>query len=186
MQFLDAFGTTFISIVEVVWPIVSTIIFILGVVWSTIKAWPFIRKVFNLVDTLASLPEELENLQVSSDRKEGVLGELIQSTAKVNEKLDEHIASADVKTAVWDDLLVEVRDSIGKIDKFDAELTHNGGSSIKDSIARLELRLAGEEVLPGETLEAASKRVRNSQVFTITAPAMVDVVTPVEGTHPAT
>jgi hypothetical protein len=181
VQFLDAFGATFISIVEVVWPIVSTLIFILGVVWSTIKAWPFIRKVFNLVDTLAGLPEELENLQVSSDRKEAVLGELTDSTSKLGKKLDDHIASADEKTAVWDGLLIEVKDSIGKIDKFDAELTHNGGSSIKDSIARLELRLAGEAVLPGETLEAASKRVRNSNVLTITAPGTVDVVAPVEG-----
>lgn len=167
---MDIFLANVVGLWEFLWPIISTIVAIIGGGWALIKAWPTLRRAFDVSDTVATLPEligglkkdvaaiktQTDSLEEKSDRKEQKLGAIEGDLAKLVQRYDEHLEENKLIAEEW----LQWR---SMQDTMFNELTHNGGSSLKDAIARLELKVNGYEQLPGETLEAAAARLRYSQ-----------------------
>lgn len=145
------------------WPICSFVIAIAGGVWGFIKAWPALRRAFNVSDTVATLPELIGGLKTDVAAIKRQTDSLEEKSDRKEKKLEQIEADITEMKQGTDARLEEWTAWRKQMDGIYAELTHNGGSSLKDSIARLELKVNGYEQLPGETLEAAAARLRYSQ-----------------------
>lgn len=161
-------AATFLAIIvaawQWLWPIASFIGTVAVTIWGFFKAWPSLRRAFQVGDTVAALPEQLnlihEQLKVvdeKADQRTSQLDGIEADLRGVKENLQKHLDENVIAVEEYN----EWRDKQNKIYE---ELNHNGGLSIKDSISRLELKVNGFDQLAGETLKEAVVRMHD-QLF---------------------
>lgn len=122
------------------WPILSTLGTVVAAVWAVVQAWPFIRRTFAVTDIVASLPEQLAELRASDQVK-------LAAIAEVKATLDSHIAATRLGTEEWNEMKDGLKTLLVNQEKVIHEVQHNGGTSIKDAVARIESAVtAGKEV----------------------------------------
>lgn len=125
----------FLTVWHVVWPIVTTVGTVLAATWAVIQAWPYIRRTFAVTDIVASLPEQLAELKAADALK-------LAAIAEVKSSLDQHIEATRLGSAEWNEMKGDLRQLILTAEEVRHEVKHNGGSSMKDAVARIESAVA--------------------------------------------
>ncbi len=124
------------------WPIVTTIGTIIACVWGVVQAWPAIRRVFRITDIIVALPEQLNDLKASTVEVKEELARTeaakLAAIAGVKFALDTHIAETRDGTKSWYAMKDDLAKLIAPIEDIHHEVKHNGGTSIKDAVARIE------------------------------------------------
>lgn len=115
----------------VFWPIASTIGTIVAFLWAVVKSWPLIKRTFGIVDIVTSLPEQLAELKAADAVK-------LAAIQEVKATLDAHIVDTAAATIRWSRREDGIDSLLRDMAEVKHEVKHNGGSSIKDAVARIE------------------------------------------------
>lgn len=114
-----------------IWPIISTVGGIIVFIYSISLAWPFVRRTVAVTDIVATLPE--------------AIAEVKSTIAEVKSTLDTHITDSKAATSEWNGMKGDLHQLILTAEEVRHEVKHNGGTSIKDAVARIETAVTSPE-----------------------------------------
>lgn len=129
-------GTIFLHVWAFLWPIASTVGTLAAAGWALLQAWPFIRRTFAVTDIVSKLPEQIAELKAGDEVK-------LAAIAEVKSTLDQHIAATADAAQRWLEREQGIDKLLADVAEVKHEVKHNGGTSIKDAVARIESAVTG-------------------------------------------